>query len=149
MQSSPSVCSSVSTLSLGLIGRCPWTCECEWVVPITHQKLKVKVRMMWSVRPRLRDVFLLVNLAMFILQLYFPKFDNYCHLLSIICTKISLTFARMCQLLTMQVFLMDSHQIMPNLLLRYFLLNFVTFSITRYPAFFHYHIIIKHSIRIK
>ena len=38
--------------------------------------------------------------------------------------------------------------ITPNLLLRYFLLNFVTFSITTVSYIYHYHIIIKHSIRI-
>ena len=39
--------------------------------------------------------FLLVNLSMFILQLRFPKFVDYGHLLSINCTKITLTFVGM------------------------------------------------------
>jgi len=45
MRSSTSIRPSVSTLSSDRLAaaRCPWTSECEWVVPVTHEGLTVKV----------------------------------------------------------------------------------------------------------
>ena len=69
-------------------------------MPVTHEGLTVKVISQGPGQAgtvgstSVEGSFLLVNLSMFILQLRFPKFVNYCHLLSINCTRIPLIFAR-------------------------------------------------------
>ena len=71
---------NVFWMQLNVNGWCPWLTR-NW-------------RLTRSVQPRLKAVFL-VNLAMFILELHFPKFVNYCQLLSIMSAKITLTYVGM------------------------------------------------------